>query len=178
MRLNKFISETGICSRREADKGIEAGRVTVNDAPSLRLSSAMTLEAWVNPSSVTSRWRDVIYKGDDNYYLEGTSDESGYPGGGGTFSPTPIFGTRALTANTWSHLALTYDGAMMRLYVNGVQVSSRARTGTIQASANPLQIGGDSIYGQYFQGMIDEVRVYNRALTATEIQSDMNRPVP
>src|SRR2546423_14346715 len=65
----------------------------------------------------------------------------------------------------------------MRLYVNGVQVASRAQTGAIATSTNPLQIGGDSIYGQYFVGRIDEVRVYNRALSAAEIQSDMNTPL-
>ena len=43
---------------------------------------------------------------------------------------------------------------------------------------NPLWIGGNSPYGEYFQGLIDEVRVYNRALTQTEIQADMNAPVP
>ena len=75
-------------------------------------------------------------------------------------------GPTALTANTWAHLAATYDGVTMRLYVNGVQVASRAQTGAIATSTNPLQIGGDSIYGQYFAGLIDEVRVYNRALSA------------
>jgi hypothetical protein len=45
-------------------------------------------------------------------------------------------------------------------------------------SSNPLQIGGDSLFGQYFRGSIDEVRVYNRALSATEIQTDMNTPLP
>lgn len=70
-----------------------------------------------------------------------------------------------------------YDGATIRLYVNGVQVASRAQTGVIATSTNPLQIGGDSIYGQYFAGRIDEVRVYNRALSVAEIQSDMNTPL-
>src|SRR5207244_3427266 len=41
----------------------------------------------------------------------------------------------------------------------------------------PLQLGGDSIYGQYFQGLIDEVRVYNTALTAAQIQADLNTPL-
>jgi hypothetical protein len=59
----------------------------------------------------------------------------------------------------------------------GLQVSSRAQTGAIVTSTNPLQIGGDSIYGQYFAGRIDEVRIYNRALSVAEIQSDMNTPV-
>jgi concanavalin A-like lectin/glucanase superfamily protein len=58
-----------------------------------------------------------------------------------------------------------------------VQVSSHAQTGAITVSTNPLQIGGDSIHGQYFPGKIDEIRIYNRALSAAEIQSDMNTPV-
>src|SRR5262249_39281334 len=64
-----------------------------------------------------------------------------------------------------------------RLYVNGTLVASQARTGAIATSTNPLTIGGDSIYGQNFAGLIDEVRVYNVALSAAQIQSDMNTPV-
>ena len=81
----------------------------------------MTLEAWVFPT-VGGGWRDVIYKGpDDTYYLEGSSD-SGAPAAGGTFSGP--YGTSALPPNMWSHLAATFDGTILRLYVNGVQVSS------------------------------------------------------
>jgi glucose/arabinose dehydrogenase/chitodextrinase len=154
-----------------------SSRVTINDSPSVRLTTAMTLEAWVNPSIADSSWRDLIYKGDDNYYLEATSTSGGAPGAGGTFAASPLYGTAALLVNTWSHLAVTYDGSTIRLYVNGAQVASRAETGAIEVSANPLQIGGDNIYGQYFQGIIDEVRVYNRALSAAEIQADMNSPL-
>ncbi len=123
----------------------------------------MTLEAWVNPSTVSSAWRDVIYKGNDNYYLEGTSDNGGKPAGGGTFggASANVFGSAALTANAWSYVALTYDGATLRLYVNGTLAGTQAKTGAIATSTNPLQIGGDSLYGQFFQGLIDEVRIYN-----------------
>jgi hypothetical protein len=153
-------------------------RVTIADAPSLRLTSAMTLEAWVNPTTVTSAWRDVVYKGDDNYYLSATSTPSGRPVGGGIFGGdyTESFGASSLALNTWTHLATTYDGSTLRLYVNGTQVSSTAKTGAILTSANPLQIGGDSLYGQHFAGRIDEVRVYGTALSATEVQTDMNTP--
>ena len=65
----------------------------------------------------------------------------------------------------------------VRLFVNGTQVASTAKTGTIASSTNPLQIGGDTIYGQFFSGLIDEVRIYNVALTAAQIQSDMTTPV-
>ena len=150
--------------------------VTIPNASVLQLTTGMTLEAWVNPTTVNNAWRDVIYKADDNYYLEGTSQNLS-PAMGGTFSPTPLYGTTALTANTWTHLAATYDGTTMRLYVNGAQVASRAQTGNIATSTNPLQIGGDNLYGQHFAGMIDEVRLYNRALSLAEVQSDMNTPV-
>ena len=154
-------------------------RVTVPDAASLRLSSAMTLEAWVSPSAVSSAWRDVIVKGDDDYYLMATSAPSSFPVGAGIFGGVKAraFGTSVLALNTWTHLAVTYDGAMLRLYVNGVLVASTAKTGAIASSANPLQFGGDAIYGQYFAGKIDEVRVYNVALSAAQVQTDMNTAI-
>ena len=153
--------------------------VTIPDSASLHLSSGMTLEAWVNPSTVDSAWRDVVYKGNDNFYLEATSPNAAIPDAGtiagGSYADA--FGNAALPANTWSYLTETYDGSTLRLYVNGTQVAATAHTGAISTSTNPLQIGGDSIYGQYFTGMIDEVRIYNRALTATQIQSDEATPV-
>ncbi len=75
--------------------------------------------------------------------------------------------------NTWTHVAFTYDGATMRVFINGTQVASRAQTGTIQSSSSPLWIGANQPYGEFFNGLIDEARVYNRALTQAEIQSDM-----
>ena len=153
--------------------------VTIPDSSSLHLTSALTLEAWVNPSTVNANWRDVIYKAADDFYLEGTSSNGSRPDGGliagGSYADA--YGTSALTANTWAHLAETYDGSTLRLYVNGTQVASTAHTGAIATSTNPLQIGGDSLYGQFFAGMIDEVRVYNTALTASQIQTDETTPI-
>ena len=89
---------------------------------------------------------------------------------GGSYADA--FGTSALTASTWAFLTETYDGSTLRLYVNGTQVASTAHTGAISTSTNPLQIGGDSLYGQFFAGLIDNVRVYNVALSAAQIQTD------
>ena len=87
------------------------------------------------------------------------------------------FGGATLALNTWSHLAVTFDGPTLRLYLNGTQVGSLAQAGTIVTSAIPLTIGGDTIYGQYFQGQIDEVRVYSVALTPAQIQADQTTPL-
>lgn len=154
--------------------------VTVNNSASLQLNNAMTLEAWVNPSTASSAWRDAIYKGNDNYYLEATSGGGGGPAVGGTFAGvdlSPAIAIDPLPANTWTFLAATYDGMAIRLYTNGGQMVSLPQTGPIAASTNPLQIGGDTIYDQYFQGTIDEVRIYDVALTPAQIQTDMNTPL-
>src|SRR5690349_17391157 len=143
--------------------------VTIPNAASLQLSGAMTVEAWVNPSTVASAWRDIIYKANDIIYLEASSTNAMKPVIGATFSgASESYGAAALVANTWTHLAATYDGTALRLYVNGVQASSVARTGNLATSTSPVQIGGDSLYGQYFQGLIDDVRIYNVALNATQ----------
>ena len=87
------------------------------------------------------------------------------------------YGTAALAVNNWTFLAETYNGASIGLWVNGVEVSTLAQTGNILTSTDPLTIGGDSIFGQYFSGLIDNVRIYNTALTQAQIQTDMTTAV-
>src|SRR5258705_2022317 len=92
-------------------------------------------------------------------------------------SERSVAGAGALPLNTWSHLAGTYDGARLRLYVNGTQVASQAFTGSIATSTGALRIGGNGVWGEYSTGRIDEVRIYNRALATAEITTDMNTAV-
>jgi hypothetical protein len=98
------------------------------------------------------------------------------PAGGGTFNGSTVSADarRAIPVNRWSHLALTYDGATLRLYVNGSLASSRATTGTIKRTTDPLWIGGNHPYGEYFQGLIGQVRVYDRVLSPPEVRAEMS----
>jgi hydrogenase maturation factor HypE len=86
-------------------------------------------------------------------------------------------GAAAVVANVWTHLASTFDGTTLRLYVNGTLVQSKAVSGSIVAGTGALRIGGNAVWGEWFRGYIDEVRIYNRALTAAEIVSDMNAAI-
>jgi hypothetical protein len=101
------------------------------------------------------------------------------PSGGGTFDGTThqVTNTVPVRVGHWSNVAVTYDGAELRMYVNGHQVSSRPVTGTIESPQTPLWIGGNEPYGEHFDGLIDELRVYDRALSADAIRRDMARPV-
>jgi hypothetical protein len=84
----------------------------------------------------------------------------------------------AIPLNAWSHIAMTFDGSRLRLYVNGVQVASHAVSGSVAATSQPFRIGGNDVWGEYFKGSIDNVRVYDRVLTQSDIYADMNRALP
>ena len=155
--------------------------VRVPDSSSLDLSTGMTLSAWIRPTANQSGWRTIVQKETDAYFLNASNSTGALrPSGGGTFGSGDSYlsGTTASPLNAWTHVAFTYDGTTQRLFVNGTQVATRAQTGNIQATNNPLWIGGNNPYGEYFVGLLDDVRVYSRALTATEIQTDMSTPLP
>ena len=155
-------------------------RVTAPDANSLDLTSGMTLEAWVRPSAANN-WRTAIAKehGTTVAYSLYSNRNTNVPHAeiysGGRLRG--VNGTGALPLNAWSHLAATFDGAQVRIFVNGAQVGAINRAGTIEVAAGPLTIGGNGPFGEWFAGLMDEVRVYNRALSAAEIQADMTTPI-
>jgi Concanavalin A-like lectin/glucanases superfamily len=101
------------------------------------------------------------------------------PAGGGTFNGLTAHtdGSRADPLHRWSHLAVTYDGEMLRLFIDGSEVSSRPTSGSILKTSDPLWIGGNHPYGEYFNGLIDEVRIYDRALNARQIRAEMGVPI-
>ena len=143
------------------------------------LTTGMTLEAWVNPTSGTG-WRTVLLKetpGGLAYALYSANNGIAPGGFVHTSGGLGLNGTAAVPLNTWTHLAVTYDGTTLRMFVNGVQVSSGTVDRRGDHGTGALRIGGNSVWGEYFKGLIDEVRIYNRALTASEIQGTCNTPI-
>ena len=153
--------------------------VTVQNSASLPSSSAMTLEAWVYPTTWVSGTSTVVMKQQPNAgsygeaYLLAANNGANQPMSAILAgSEVAIGGNMQIPLNQWTHLATTYDGQYQYLYVNGVLVSTLPQTGAVNTSSGVLQIGGNSLWGGYFQGYIDEVRIYNRALTNDQIISD------
>ncbi len=163
--------------------GVNDWLTVPDDGPALDLSSTMTLAAWIYAAR-TAGWQSVIVKERPGqpavYGLWASTGPDQRPSGKVYLTVGAnqrVFGQNPLVLNRWTHLAMTYDGSALRFYVNGSLISSRAVSGVIQVSTGHLRIGGNSVFGEFFKGRIDDVRVYRRALSATEITSDMNRPV-
>ena len=153
----------------------------VPDHAALDLAAAMTLEAWVYPQSVKSDWRTVVVKERESarsYGLYGGSSRgrsAGIADIGG--AEETAMSSKSLPLRSWSHLAATYDGSRLRLYVNGVLTDTETAAGSITTGDGPLRIGGSPVLDEWFNGTIDELRVYNRALGSSEIQTDMTTPI-
>jgi hypothetical protein len=154
--------------------------VTVPDSASLDPSTRATLEAWLFPTALGGSWRTAVLKeqpGQLVYALYANNDLA--RPSGHLFTTGDLFsnGTAQLPLNAWSHLAMSWDGTTQRLYVNGTQVASRAVGGTLVNSMGALRFGGNGVWSEWFAGRLDEIRVYDRALTQAELQGDMTKPV-
>ncbi len=154
--------------------------VTIPDHASLDLTTGATVMAWVYPTALGG-YRTVVMKETvvgAAYYLYSAPGDVAMGGGGfpaGNYRE--IGGGAVLPLNTWTHLATTYDGANIRVYRNGTLVATLANTGPYDQSNSPLRLGGNSTWGEWWQGRIDEVRVYNRALSVAEIAIDRDTPL-
>ena len=160
------------------DGGTQYG--TTPDEASLDIVNQITIAAWIRPEEYDTQ--DLIKKATngtvDGYeltlattktdassrrvFFRINQDTSGDTYRINATTEYPIDGT-------WMHVAGTYDGETMRLYVNGVEESSLAVVMPIPINNDPLRIGGESVATRNYLGAMDDARVYNRALTAVEI---------
>ena len=152
------------------------------DAKSLDLTKAMTLEAWVRPTRLSGMWRTVVVKEQQSqlsYALyAGNGNRGDRPSGHvNTGSDFGLAGGSTLARDRWVHLASTWDGSTIRMYVDGRQVASAPLSGTAAVSGRALRFGGNTVWSEWFKGELDEIRIYDRALSAADIARDRETPV-
>src|SRR5829696_3180216 len=127
--------------------------VTVADASSLRLTTGATIEGWINPTANgAASWRALAVKETATglaYALYPYGDGGRPSGHAFTSAERWASAGSAPALDTWTHLATTYDGATIRLYVNGVQAGTRAQTGSLRAGTQPLRFGGNAVWGEW-----------------------------
>ena len=153
--------------------------VTMGNVGPLFISNdKVTIDGWIKPNTANPGghyFGKALSGGHDYAVFHSNGVVNGVirtsSGGETTLAPgyTPPIGT-------WTHLALTYDGAFVRLYANGVQIDAVAKTGSIASVGAPFNIGGRQD-GFDFNGQVDEVEVFTRALAPTEIADIYNAGV-
>jgi len=167
--------------------------VSVGDDDDLDISDVITVEAWVNVTSladekvctVVGKWNDMGV--DNRAYLlaintKGTSPDGSlepkfYISSNGTNFDS-VVSSQKLSTGTWYHLAGTFDGDVMKIYVDGIEKGSNDTALTaIATNTQPLLMGGDRAGGTggnaFFNGIIDEVRIWDEALSADQIGLDL-----
>ncbi|WP_035615382.1 LamG-like jellyroll fold domain-containing protein [Haloferula sp. BvORR071] len=142
--------------------------VVVANQTALNPTEAITLTAWVKAVDWGGNRRIVQKGNNDNQYrlLAENGKLVWHISGAGRIE------TDLPPANTWFHVAATYDRTQMRVYVNGEEVASQAQTAAIPTTTNALNIGTKttgSTAGDHMNGYLDDVRLYSRALAANEI---------
>ena len=151
--------------------------VEVPDSPSLDITEAITLAAWVKPESTgAARW--LIAKeawGADQAYGLNLSDGGQVEFGIATgtawiFKPVPGETTQTISDGTWSHVVGQYSPPYIKIFING-QLSQEWDIGShpINTNDNNLLIGTMTKADQRYSGLADDIRIYDRALTPDEI---------
>jgi serine/threonine-protein kinase len=152
--------------------------VHVPPSPSLDATTAqLTVAAWAQRPGFQPSYRLLVSR------QKGTDDANHYwlglVGGQCGFAVDTTQGSREASGykapiGEWFHLAGTYDGTTIRLYLNGSEVASRPHSGALAFDGRPVSIGAD-LYDaegsiqEEFKGLIDDVRIYSRALSAAEV---------
>jgi serine/threonine protein kinase len=158
----------------------DSGTVLVPDSPSLRLTNELTIEAWINAHSLSDPVGGYaivsklgIASGDNGYQLllVGDTLQGLFNSPGLSWPSQRIISGPLIRTGAWYHVAFTYDQSAMKLYCNGqVVATSDIGAHPIATSTSDLRISGADDHC-YFDGLIDEAAVYNRALSAAEVQA-------
>jgi beta-galactosidase len=146
--------------------------VTLPNDEKYNLTGPFTLEAWIKPHSNRSD-SPIIAKGDKQFALKmnGTNKMELFVYKNGAWTAA-IANLPANWVNNWHHVAGTYDGANLSIYLDGEVVATKAFTGSFASNYYRLTIGKDLEMGRSSQMSFDKVRVYNRALSLTELNKD------
>ncbi|MGM0590357.1 MAG: LamG-like jellyroll fold domain-containing protein [Halobacteriota archaeon] len=152
--------------------------LSVTDRPSLDFAGdeTMTLEFWINFEENSSQDARVLTKGDlYRATLVGTGDERQIRFDGDSIWLTS---DTAIQANTWTHVAFTYDGNSQEIYINGALDTESSGYGTIGSDDRPLHIGtNDAANGQFVKGKVDQIRLWDDRRSGTEIRSNYKNEV-
>jgi len=166
-----------IGSARDFD-GVD-DRIEAPHSASLDITKAITVEVWIK--SLDARDAGIISKDDGGtarswWLITWADDLPRFLAYFVTLDGTDgVVATTKLTDNKWHHIAATYDGSTIKIYFDGNLEGTKSRVDTIKSTTAPVRVATYLGVSYFRKGMIDEVRIYRRALSAAEIRMSMYR---
>ncbi|TKJ35764.1 MAG: hypothetical protein CEE38_14250 [Planctomycetes bacterium B3_Pla] len=145
-------------------------------APEFDITDFITFTYWIKVVEFDKGWNTVLSKGDDSWRSSRAARnnfmEAAVTGTTGDYT----YGVTPVDDRQWHHVGFVYDGKRNYLYLDGELDASEPSTGQINVSSHPLWIGENSQFqGGCWNGLIDDVQIYNRALSQEEVQIIMQR---
>lgn len=160
--------------------------VEVADDPSLDITQAITIDAWINMTTLLTSSPGIVGKWDAatnqrSFLLQVNKGTALAPDGTIGFFVTPngsaqtfVVSSTPLAVGTWHHVAGVYDGSRILLYVDGQLAASTAYGANIFSGSAPVTIGAFNIPSRFLHGLVDEVEIFDRALSGGEIAAIFN----
>lgn len=159
----------------------ESSYVAVPDSDSLNVNNAITIEAWVKHEGDNFKdWETILAKGNGSYRLHMLSGSHVFDFGFNVQNKFYDISSEVIPdADKWYFVAATYDGQIANVYINGARSGYLDIIGAIDTNGADIYIGeNNEAIGRFFKGIIDEVKIYNRVLSAQEIQDQYNKLNP
>jgi hypothetical protein len=145
--------------------------------PAFDIKNQITVSAWTKVNSFDKDWQTVIAKGDRSWRLQRNWNQntlefacSGLVVSGSDWGP--VYGKTDVNDGHWHHVVGVYDQKKLYLYIDGKLDASTPATGKVRVNEEPVYIGENSqMPNRFWNGLIDDVRIYNYALTAEEVSA-------
>jgi len=139
--------------------------------PKFDITDQITFMYWIKVVALDKEWNTVLSRGDDSWRSSRADFNNFMEAAVGGTSGNYLYGVTPVDDGQWHHIAAVYDGTTFYLYADGALDASEPSTGQITASSYPLYIGDNSqATGRFWNGLIDDVMIFNRALSEEEIQ--------
>ena len=149
--------------------------VTVANESAYDVNGPFSVATWINVAAFTKTWQAIFTKGDSAWRLSRNANSNTIHFACSGLNPNQVNGTKNVNDGRWHYVVGVYDGSSLTLYVDGVVDKSISCTGSPSTNNYQVEIGRNAqASGREFNGAIYDARVYNRALSAAEVQTIYN----
>ncbi|MDD5064551.1 MAG: sugar-binding protein [Phycisphaerae bacterium] len=149
--------------------------IQIADKSAFNIAGQVTVACWANIRSVPSEYMAIVTKGDGSWRLSTAQQGRKFHGSVNNYNSIVLDGSTEVTANEWHYVVLVYDNEEVRIYVDGRLDAAKLWKGGIAVNDFDVLIGENAEQkGRSFDGLIDDVRIYNYALKDSDIMALYN----